>query len=277
MKCCPRLVSLLLLSTIACAIASPENAQQSHSEAALGHGHTVLLDAWFNSQQRPDANGKQVYFHYKWTDQSDSGYSLLGQIFNHFGAETRTLYTAPTTAALLQAQVYIVVSPDIPAKNPNPHYMQKEDAARIAQWVKAGGVLMIMENDPANADIDHLNLLSELFGIHFNKVLRNQVDGDKFEMGKIPVAANGPIFHHPHTIFMKEICTISTSAPATAALRDRGDVLMAVSKYGKGTVFAAVDPWLYNEYTDGKRLPATYDNAAAGKELVRWILNQIPK
>jgi unsaturated rhamnogalacturonyl hydrolase len=277
MKCCLRLVWSLLLSTLACATAVPEKAQQSPSEAAPGHGHTVLLDAWFNSQQRPDASGKQVYFHYKWTDQSDSGYSLLGQIFNNLGVETRTLYTAPTTASLRQAQVYIIVSPDIPAKNPNPHYMQKQDAAQIAQWVKAGGVLMIMENDPANADIDHLNLLSELFGIHFNKVLRNQVDGDKFEMGKISVDANGPIFRNPHTIFMKEICTISTSAPATAALRDRGDVLMAVSKYGKGTVFATVDPWLYNEYTDGERLPATYDNAAAGKELVRWILHQIPK
>ena len=74
----------------------------------------------------------------------------------------------------------------------------------------------------------------------------------------------------------KEICTISAKAPASAALRDRGDTLMAISKYGKGTVFATIDPWLYNEYTNG-RLPATYDNYAAGKELVRWILGQIPK
>ncbi len=25
---------------------------------------------------------------------------------------------------------------------------------------------------------------------------------------------------------------------------------MATAKYGKGTVYAMVDPWLYNEYTD---------------------------
>ena len=52
---------------------------------------------------------------------------------------------------------------------------------------------------------------------------------------------------------------------------------MAVAKYGKGTVFAVVDPWLYNEYTDGRKLPAEYDNYAAGKELVRWVLAQIPR
>ena len=51
---------------------------------------------------------------------------------------------------------------------------------------------------------------------------------------------------------------------------------MAVLKYGKETVFATVDPWLYNEYTDGRKLPAAYDNYAGSRELVRWILSQIP-
>ena len=46
---------------------------------------------------------------------------------------------------------------------------------------------------------------------------------------------------------------------------------MAVLKYGKETVFATVDPWLYNEYTDGRKLPAAYDNYAGSRELVRWI------
>jgi len=245
--------------------------------AMLGRGNTVLLDAWFNSQKRADALGQQVYFHYKWNDQSDSGFSLLGQIFQQFGAQTTTVYSAPTLAALQHSQVYIIVSPDIPAKNPNPNYMRPEDAAQIADWVKAGGVLMMMENDPGNADLDHFNLLSERFGIHFNDVVRNRVDGSNFEMGKISVSGGGPIFHKPHTFYMKDICTISVTAPAAPALIDRGDVLMATAKYGKGTVFAVVDPWLYNEYTDGRKLPVEYDNYAGGQELVRWILSQVPR
>ena len=263
----PKGVGAFLLAS-----AEMENA----ANAKLGRGKTVLLDAWFNSQTRPDAFGQQVSFHYKWNDLSNSGYSFFGHIFNNFGAETKTLYAAPTLAALRQAQVYIIASPDIPAKNPNPHYMQPEDAAQIVEWVKTGGVLVIMENDPVNADLDHLNLLAEKFGIQYNNVLRNQVDGSKFEMGKISIDSAGPIFHEPHTIYMKEICTISAKPPATEALRDHGDILMATAHYGKGIVFATVDPWLYNEYTDGRKLPAEYDNYAAGKELVRWILAQIP-
>jgi unsaturated rhamnogalacturonyl hydrolase len=249
---------------------------ESKTGARLGRGKTVLLDAWFNSQKRPDAFGHDVYFHYKWNDQSNSGYSLFGHIFNNFGAMTRTLEATPTEAALNKAQVYIIVSPDIPAKNPNPHYMSPHDATQIAEWVKRGGVLMIMENDPANADLVHLNLLTEKFGIHFNSLVRNKVDGDKFEMGKISIdGESGSIFHNSHSIFMKEICTISPNPPAEASLKDHGDVLMAVSRYGKGTVFATVDPWLYNEYTDGRKLPSSYDNYAAGEELVRWALKQI--
>jgi unsaturated rhamnogalacturonyl hydrolase len=241
-----------------------------------GRGDTVLVDAWFNSQKRADATGRQVSFHYKWDDLSNSGYSFLGHIFRNFGAETETLYQAPTRAALNRAQVYVIVSPDIPAKNPSPHYMQPEDAAQIAEWVKAGGVLVLMENDPANADLEHLNLLAEHFGIHFNNVLRNRVDGDRFEMGKVAIEPGGPIFQHAHTAYMKDVCTISVQSPSVSVLRDHGDVLMATAQYGKGTVFATVDPWVYNEYTDGRKLPAEYDNYAAGEELVRWILEQVP-
>ena len=250
-----------------------ENADQTQ----IGRGQTVLMDAWFNSQTRPDALGQLVSFHYKWYDQSNSGFSLFGHIFNNLGAATTTLYTAPTVEKLRVAQVYLIVSPDIPAKNPNPHYVQPEDADQIAAWVKQGGVLMLMENDPVNADLDHFNLLAEKFGIHFNNVLRNQVTGNQFEMGKLVIPAGGPIFRQAHTVYMKEICTIAVKAPAVALLIDKGDVWMASAKFGMGTVYAVVDPWLYNEYTDGRKLPASYDNYAAGQELARWILNQIPR
>ncbi len=95
-------------------------------------------------------------------------------------------------------------------------------------------------------------------------------------MGKVSIQGGGPVFHDPHTAYMKEICTISVKSTVIELLRDRGDILMATAKYDKGTVFATVDPWLYNEYTDGRKLPAEYDNYAAGKELVRWILAQTP-
>jgi unsaturated rhamnogalacturonyl hydrolase len=250
-----------------------ENAQN----AELGRGKMVVVDAWFNSQKRADAFGQQDYFHYKWNDESNDGYSLLGHIFRNFGADTETLYAAPTAIGLGQAQVYIIASPDTLAKNPNRHIIQPQDATQIAEWVKRGGVLLILANDPANTDLAGFNMIAEQFGIHFNSVLRKHVVGDVYEMGKMVVPGGGAIFHDPHTLFMKDVCNISVKGPALPAFQDNQGILMATAKYGKGTVFATVDPWLYNEYTDGRKLPAGYDNFAAGKELVRWILEQVPR
>jgi len=250
---------------------------ENSQNAKLGRGDTVVVDGWFNSQQRPDAFGKHAYFHYKWDTQDTQGYSLFGRIFQNFGADTKKLDAEPTAANLSQAQVFVVVSPDIPAKNPNPNYANEKDAEQITAWVKTGGVLVIMENDASSADLEHFNVISEKFGIHFNSVLRKHVEGTDWEMGKIQLDGAGPIFHHPHTIYIKDVCTISVKSPAASVLKEGDDIFMATAKYGKGTVFAMVDPWLYNEYTDGRKLPAEYDNYAAGKELVRWILGLIPR
>jgi unsaturated rhamnogalacturonyl hydrolase len=244
---------------------------------ASGRGERAVVDAWFNSQQRANAAGQQEYFHYKWNDFSNDGFSLLGHVFRSHGVATDTLYSAPTAEKLKGAQFYIIASPDIPAKNPHPNYLQPEDARQVAQWVKLGGVLVLMANDPANGDIEHLDQLADLFGIHFNAVLSHHVVGNDHAMGRIPVAGDGPLFHNPHTFFMKDTCTISLKTPAVSLLQDKGDILMATAKYGKGTVFAVADPWIYNEYTDGRNLPPEYDNFGGAMELVSWLVKQGPR
>lgn len=77
-------------------------------------------------------------------------------------------------------------------------------------------------------------------------------------------------------IFIKQISTLKVMPPAKSVLTDNGDVLMAVSKYGKGTVFAVGDPWLYNEYVDGRKIPAKYQNFSVAKDLVIWLIKQVP-
>jgi unsaturated rhamnogalacturonyl hydrolase len=250
-----------------------ENAEN----VGVGRGKKVLLDAWYNSQARPDASGQNVLFHYKWDEWSEQGFSLLGHIFRNYGAETETLSTAPTQDALRGSEVYILVSPDIPSTNPNPNYMNAADAAEIAAWVKGGGELVIFENDAGNADLTHMNLLAEKFGIHFDDKLAKHVLEHHYEMGEVKIAGGGPIFQNPHTAYMKDTCTIDVTGPAKAQLRDGDDVLMATARYGKGTVLAVVDPWFYNEYTDGRKLPPLppgYDNFATAKDLARWIVSQ---
>jgi unsaturated rhamnogalacturonyl hydrolase len=249
---------------------------ENAANATLARGDTVVVDGWFNSQQRTDAFGRQVEFHYKWDTWDQPGYSLFGHLFREFGAQTQELDAEPTMANLKGADVYVIASPDNLDKNPHAHFANTEDAAQIAEWVKTGGVLVIMENDTSFADLEHFNVISDRFGIHFNSVLRKHVVGTNWEQGKIPIDGQGPIFHHSHTIYVKDVCTITVGRPARDVLDEGDDIFMATAKYGKGTVVAMTDPWLYNEYTDGRKLPASYDNYAAGREFVRWILEQIP-
>jgi unsaturated rhamnogalacturonyl hydrolase len=254
-------------------LAASEMEKADHATAGLSQA--VLLDAWFNSQTRTNAAGQTELFHYKWDDDSNSGFSFFGHIWRSYGVATKTLASAPTVEKLKGAQYYIIVSPDNPAKNPNPHYITGEDAEQIAGWVRAGGVLLMMENDPANADIDHMDLLADKFGLHFNNVLVHHVEGDNFAMGRIDLPAAAPPFTHPYVLYMKDTCSIKLSGNAVPLLRDKvGDLLMASAKFGKGLVFAVTDPWVYNEYTDGRKLPAEYDNFDGGVELVDWLLAQ---
>ncbi len=269
-----RFFGYCIATLLLCAAFSSFARSQSPSGVSSARGQTVMLDAWFNSQQRKNAAGQVEYFHYKWNDTTNSGFSLLGEIFKSDGVTLDTLYTAPTLDNLKHAQYYIIVSPDIPVKNPNPHYVRPEDAEQVAEWVKQGGVLVLMDNDPANADIEHLDLIADRFGIHFNSVLSHHVVEPDYSSGQIHVSGGGPLFHDPHTLYMKDTCTIKVKAPAKSLLEDNGDIMIATSKYGKGTVVAVVDPWLYNEYTDPHKNPPQQDNYAAGKEFVRWLLEQ---
>ncbi len=254
-------------------LAASEIAQ---SDTALkARGKVVLVDAWFNSQTRHSVAGNPELFHYKFNDDQNSGFSFFARAFQRFGARTADLPSAPTDANLKDAEVYILPSPDIPAKNPQPHYMDAPSGDAIERWVRAGGVLLLMENDKNNSEFEHFNTLSERFGIHFNAVLRNTVEGNHFEQGRFQLpAGTGGIFPEALMVYMKEICTMDVSGPAKAVFSDKGDELMAVAHVGKGTVYAVVDPWFYNEYTDGRNLPPEYMNFRAAIDVAGWALQQ---
>ena len=67
-------------------------------------------------------------------------------------------------------------------------------------------------------------------------------------------------------------------SPAGAAYRGREPTEPgpAVCRYGRGIVLAVGDPWVYNEYTNG-RLPKGYENDKAVNDLAQWLVQQIPE
>jgi len=186
------------------------------------------------------------------------------------------LGNAPTIQNLKGSAIYIIVDPDTKKENPNPNYITEQDAGQIAQWVKAGGVLVLMANDSANVELPHFNILTAHFGMHFNDDLQNHVINDEHFADGAIITTGNPIFKTVHKIFMKDVCSIGLKYPAKAALKNsNGAVIIATAKYGKGTVFAVGDPWLYNEYTNG-RLPADFENDKAANDLVGWLIKQVP-
>ena len=51
-------------------------------------------------------------------------------------------------------------------------------------------------------------------------------------------------------------------------------MIIATAKVGRGTVFAVGDPWFYNEYTDGRKLPAEFENFSAARDATQWLIKQ---
>jgi unsaturated rhamnogalacturonyl hydrolase len=244
---------------------------------SVGKGNTVLLDDYFNAERKKDFTGKVKPFHYKWDEFDNSGFSLFGSVFQKYGVNTKTLSEKPTLKNLKNTSIYLIVDADNLADNPSPNYIQDNDAEVIYQWVNAGGILVLMHNDKGNADFEHFNILSDRFGIHFNEDSYNKVVGNEFEGGMINIQAGNPILPTTKKIYQKEICSFTLKAPALSMLKKENLVIFAVAKIGKGTVFATGDPWLYNEYVDGRRIPPVYENFKAANELVNWLIKQVPK
>ena len=234
---------------------------------------TVTLDYYFNHETTRDSAGNLHRFHYTWEDKKQSGYSTWGEILRSKGAVINSLEAAPTQQNLKGTDIYIIVDPDTQKETANPNYIQLQDVTAIRQWVKDGGVLVLLANDSANVEMEHLNTLSQAFGITFNNDDYHKVDGNHFEMGAFYIPAGHPVFKTARKIYLKELSTLTIKAPAEAVLKDGDKIIIAVSHYGKGTVFAVGDPWIYNEYCNG-RLPKEYDNDKAANDLSAWLIEQ---
>jgi unsaturated rhamnogalacturonyl hydrolase len=242
------------------------------------NAQTVTVDNYYNHESKKAADGKLTDFHYLWNDTESTGFSIFGAAFKKNGAkELAVLKEAPTLENLKNTAVFIIVDPDHVGDNPNPNYMTEKDATAIAQWVKNGGVLLLMTNDKENADLAHFNFLAAKFGFTFNTDLILFVKDDAhFDDGGISTKGN-PIFKSASQIFIKNASSINITGNAHPVLKTKdGKVAMVSVKYGKGTVLAVGDPWLYNEYTNG-RLPAKFENDKAADDIAAWLLSNAKK
>jgi unsaturated rhamnogalacturonyl hydrolase len=233
----------------------------------------VGLDNWFN-HETDTRTGKP--YHYLWTDSAFSGFSRWGEIFTNRGAKITTI-AKPYPEILSKINIYIIVDPDTTTESPKPNYILSDDNIAIKKWVEAGGVLAVLANDAPNCEFTHLNQLMSQFGMRFNHVTLHSVAGDNFEMGASTNLPDHPLFKGVHKIYLKDISDINLTGKAKAILTEKGKVIIAENKFGKGYVFAIGDPWIYNEYIDHDRLPASFDNRRAAENLTDLLLGYAKK
>jgi unsaturated rhamnogalacturonyl hydrolase len=233
----------------------------------------VGLDNWYNREVNAKTGAP---FHYLWTDTAFSGYSRWGKIFTSRGAKITTL-GKPDANVLSKVDIYIIVDPDTTTESKSPNYILPAETKAIAEWVKNGGVLAILANDAPNCEFTHLNQMSSQFGIYFNHVTLHPVTGTNFEMGASTNLPSHPLFKGVSKIYLKEIASISLSGTAKSILTENGNVLIAENRFGKGYVFAIGDPWIYNEYMDHDRLPASFENRKAAENLTDLLISYTKK
>jgi len=236
----------------------------------------VVIDNYYNNEW--DAKtGKP--FHYLWEDTAMSGFSQLGDLFKNAGAVISTLKDKPSMENLKSASVFIIVDPDTKLETQNPNFMDKTAATAIANWVKNGGVLLMLTNDGLHAELDSFNILAAKFGMQFGKELLHPEKSEKGQPRNFNSCASDkfpshPLFKGVSKIFLKEIAPIICSKPAKPVLVENGQVIIAEAKCGKGYVLAVGDPWLYNEYIDHLMLPADFENLKAASNLVDLLLKK---
>ena len=241
---------------------------------SVGKGKTVVMDNYFNREVKKDGFGNDVVFHYKWRELDNGGFSFLAFLFNKNGVATKLLDEGPTAANLKNASIYFLIDPDWPKENKNPNYIEPKHIDALFDYVYNGGVLVLMANDSNNVEFKNYNKLAEKFGIHWNENMRHDVIGNNFDQGAIPINTGNPVFKTAKLVFIKQLCTQNLVKPAQAILSENGEVLMSVSKVGKGSVYAVGDPWFYNEYVDGRKIPSKYENYRAASDLVQWVIKQ---
>lgn len=212
----------------------------------------VALDCFHNNEPSP---------HYTWQLTSVGGYSQLATVVLGLGYDTLSITTAVDSAVLSNVTIFIIADPDDSSESPSPKFVSDAEADVLDKWVQRGGRLMLLGNNKGNCEFVHFNVLANKFGITFNE--DTQVGTD---FGPLP--QTGPLFTGCDTLHIKDMCTLTITAPAQAAFTFGTAVLIATSTKGAngGTVFALGDPWVYNEYINSK------DNKLCVTNVLKWLV-----
>lgn len=215
----------------------------------------VAVDAWHNRETEP---------HYAWEGKYQGGFSGLGEMLRGLGAETRTVKESLTAKSLEGIDCLIIVDPDTAKEASNPNLITDAEIESLVAWVRNGGKLLLLGNDPGNSEFTRFNALAGKFGVQFEERKHADAQSNSKLTVQTPV---GGWFTPGLKFYGVDVAPLRISAAkSTTLLSERDTVLMAGVAEGKGQVIALGDPWLYNEYL------YTQDNRRLAEELFRRLL-----
>src|SRR5690606_13792231 len=117
----------------------------------------VTLDNYYNNEFKKSPTGEMKPYHYLWDGLDNNGFSLLGQGIVQHGGIVQTLTDAPTVQDTSQTDMSIIVDPDTEKETEKPNLMTEQSAKEIAEWVRQGGVVVLLLNDAGNCEISKFN------------------------------------------------------------------------------------------------------------------------
>jgi hypothetical protein len=217
---------------------------------------TVAVDNWHNREPQP---------HYAWEGTYPGGFSGLSHMLRGLGAATTTIKEPFTSRSLQGADILIVVDPDTPQESKAPNLITDAEIDAVTAWVHNGGTLLLLGNDPGNAEFPRMNVLAKRFGIEFEERKHANAEG----ITKLTLQTRGGGWFTPDLKFYGvDLAPLRITAKnAETLLAERDTPMMASVREGKGRVIALGDPWLYNEYL------YTQDNRRIAEELFRKLIS----
>lgn len=224
---------------------------------------TVAVDNWHNKESG------QHEGHYAWDVDNPNanymgGFSGLGHMLMGIGAGLKTIKEPFSQKSLNGLDLLIVADPDNEKESKTPNYFTDAEIEATTTWVNNGGTLVLLGNDPGNAEFPRFNALAKKFGIEFLETKHTDPNGN----AKLTLQTTPGGWLTPNLKFYAvDVAPLKLTAPnAEVLLSERQTPIIATVKHGKGRVLALGDPWLYNEYL------YTQDNRRLAEELFRKFL-----
>lgn len=206
------------------------------------------------------------------------------------GSFTLRVDEQPLNAESLKGvAVVLIANPSDKAigDNPPPHHCSASDAARLNEFVRGGGGLIVMGNqENHNLEIADMNTLLDLFGVQFVNLYT--------DAKKLVLPAGTPLIgglrwayytgnllrlQPAHPARPRALVTNDLSQKPEQGTRDQSGVLLAIAEPGRGHVVVVTDSgWISNDALSGKGIGNVaikeHDNWEIFRRLVRWAAGQ---